>query len=322
MIQERLYIGNWKNIFNMDKEKLLGWTPHIEVLIRRIYYSNNTLIEKFKNKRSVESGRVVPETTVSADKSKIFSYIESLNIKKGDILIVHSSSDEMNKVGIEPIELIKYLRSLIGEEGTLVLPAFPLFANDKEKVYNPRRTLCSTGLMPNLFIRMPGVIRSQFPWNSLAAQGPHAEKMMQNNLQTDLAHGIGSAWEYCMNNNAKILLLGVKSSHTTTMVHAAEDILDDKWPIADWYENQSIIVKNKNEEKCINIRVRKQKWVKYNASWYRSTQLKKNRLLSEIEVEGFNIGFIEDSKKMVDFIIDRTLKHKAFFSVPERCYKK
>ena len=156
----------------------------------------------------------------------------------------------------------------------------------------------------------------------MAAKGPLAEEMMENNLCTDLAHGKGSAWEFAMNHSAKILLLGVKSCHTTTMVHVAEDILDEKWPIEGWYEKKSFIVKNGTEVKQVNIRVRKQEWAKYNASWYRSSQFIKNSILSEQSVEGFSVGFIYDSRKMVDFIIERTLNHKPFFVVPKRCYKK
>ena len=61
------------------------------------------------------------------------------------------------------------------------------------------------------------------------------EKNNNQNLNIDLAHGVGSAWHFCAENNAKILLLGTKASKSLTMVHVAEDILDDRWPIKDWY---------------------------------------------------------------------------------------
>ena len=41
----------------------------------------------------------------------------------------------------------------------------------------------------------------------------------------------------------------------------------------------------------------------------------------EEQVEGLNIGFIENSQTMVEYIIERTMKHKPFFVVPKRCYK-
>ena len=317
----------------MNKEKLLGVTPLPELIIRKIYYSDNFVVKKIMLFLKTKSFRkkMEQQNDLLEDSAKwdyIKKHIENLNIQKGDILIVHSSTDELSKIGINPNEVLQFLYELVGESGTLAIPCFPLYDNksyDASRnayVYNPKRTICSTGMLPNLFMRTKGVCRSQFPWNTLAAKGPLAESMMEHNMSTDLPHGKGSAWEFCMNHNAKILLLGVKSSHTTTMVHVAEDILDKEWPIDDWYEERLFIVKDGSCEVEKQIRVRKQKWAKYNASWYRSNKFIKMGILNEEEVEGFNIGFIEDSKAMVDFIIERTLKHKSFFVVPKRCYKK
>lgn len=318
----------------MNKEQFLGITPLPELIIRRLYYSNNVIIKRgigyIKRKSSKEKSNLRNDLLDKSEKwESVKKYIESLSINKGDLLIVHSSTDELLKIGVNPNEVLQFLFDIVGETGTIAVPCFPLYDNrnyDSERdayIYNPKRTICSTGMLPNFFVRTRGVIRSDFPWNTLAAKGPLAEKMMEYNMETDLAHGKGSAWEFCMNHNAKVLLLGVKSSHTTTMVHVAEDILDEQWPIDDWYEKRLFIIKKGNEETEKLIRVRKQEWAKYNASWYRTNEFFKMGILKEEEIEeGFNVGFIEDSKRMVDFIIERTLKHKPFFVVPKRCYKK
>lgn len=313
----------------MDLEKFFGSSPFFEITIRKLYYSDNPVIEMIKKKLKSKGTISKRQSEISNDKyrDEIIRYIEDLHISKGDILIVHSSAEQLSDNAIDAKCLFAMLRGLIGDEGTLVIPAFPLYTDksvdsDGNYIYNPGRTLCSTGLIPNLFLRQQGVVRSQFPWNTLAAQGPRAAEMMEHNFETDLAHGKGSAWEYCYRNHAKILLLGVRSSHTTTMVHVAEDILDEKWPVDGWYENKRIVLQTKQEERIIPIRVRKPYWARYNASWYRSYCLKKDGILSEKQINGFNIGFIEDSKMLVDYIVDRTLEHRPFFVVPKRCYKK
>lgn len=313
----------------MDKEGILGITPWIELTIRKAYYSEKPLLKKIFNKIKSREGNKGPVAPVEDDSKwhKVKEYIWSLGINPGDILIVHTSAEELSKIGANPKEVLEYLGDVVGEKGTLAIPCFPLYDDknyDKDHnmyVYDPRRTICSTGLLPNLFIRTRGVVRSQFPWNTLAAKGPLAGEMMEHNLESDLAHGKGSAWQFAMEHGAKILLLGVKSSHTTTMVHVAEDVLDEKWPIDGWYERRSFIIRNGTEESQVDIRVRKSEWAKYNASWFRSLQFKKQGILKEELVEGFNVGFIEDSKRMVDYIIERTLSHKPFFVVPKRCYK-
>ena len=311
----------------MDKEKLLGWTPYIEVFIRKVYYSDNKLIKKIAGKRKTKA--VDSREQIKKDMSaEVYDSLKKLDIEKGDILIIHTSKDELDKVGVNAIELLKFLRNIVGEEGTLVLPAFPLYNEmnfDEAKgmyIYNPQKTVCSTGMLPNIFLRMPKVIRSSFPWNSLAAQGPHAEEMFKNELQSDLAHGRSSAWNYCMEHKAKVLLLGVKASHTTTMVHVAEDILDEDWPVRDWYEDKTVLLEENGSKQEFKLRIRKQEWVKYNASWYRSNQFKKKGILSEYQIGGCNIGFVKDSKGMVDYVIQQTRKHKGFFRVPRRFYKK
>ena len=314
----------------MNKEKYLGFTPWIELFIRGIYYSDSAIFRKIVQKKKLnhKHSSIALSNEVQNNKwNAIKNHIDSLNIHDGDILIVHSSAEALYNIGINPKEALDYLLSLVGEHGTLVIPCFPLYdeknfdIEKKKYICNPKGTICSTGLIPNLFLRMPGVIRSKFPWNTLAAKGPLAGQMMMANLETDLAHGKNSAWEFCMNHNAKILLLGVKSSHTTTMVHVAEDLLDEKWPIDNWYEFRTFIIKEGQLETEKSIRIRKQKWVKYNASWYRSNQLIKHGILLEESIEGFNVGYISDSKSLVDFIIQRTLEHRPFFVVPKRCYK-
>lgn len=313
----------------MDVEKFFGNSPYFEISIRKLYYSDNAVIRMLTKRlqRKAISLKKTSEVLNIEYKNEIIRYIENLRISKGDILIVHSSAEQLSNYAIDAKCLFSLLRKQIGDEGTLVIPAFPLYKDqsagfDGNNIYNPKRTLCSTGLIPNIFIRQPGVVRSLFPWNTLAAQGPRAIEMMEHNLETDLAHGKGSAWEFCYRNHAKILLLGVKSSHTTTMVHVAEDILDEKWPIDGWYENKQIVLQTSQEKRIVPIRVRKLYWAKYNASWYRSHCLRKDNILSEKQIDGFNIGFIEDSKVLVDYIVDRTLAHRPFFVVPKRCYKR
>ena len=57
---------------------------------------------------------------------RIFEWIDSLGIKKGDILIVHSSMEGLRKAAPDPKRIIDYLLQLVGEEGTLVIPTFPV----------------------------------------------------------------------------------------------------------------------------------------------------------------------------------------------------
>lgn len=313
-------------------KSILGISPYPELLIRRLYYSTdkfaklkNKLLSKGTNKRGINN-----KNTRKIDSFQmIVDYIKSLDINKGDILIVHSSMDSLSLTGVSPKQYIDMLLDLVGEEGTLVIPAFPLYRDRDLKnfngetvyIYNPNRIPSSTGMIPNIFLRYPGVIRSNFPWNSLCAKGKYAEAMMENNMDTDLVHGKNSAWAFCLEHHAKILLLGVHANHTTTAVHAAEDLMDEEWPVANWYERTKFLVKTNSQEQIMDIRIRKQFWSRFVTSHYRSRVFIKNNLLKETEIEGINIGFIPDSKAMVDFLIDCAKEGKLFFKVPRKYLK-
>ena len=213
---------------------------------------------------------------------------------------------------------------LIGVNGTLVMPAFPIYKtdilndNEIEHLYDTRLKICSTGILSNVFLRYPKVVRSEFPYNTLAAKGPLANDMIKNNLNSDLAFGKESSWYFCKQKEAKIILLGVSSNNTTTMVHVAEDLLDNKWPIKNWYVKRKIRINNGSNILTKTIRIRNQFWARYNASYFRTKCFLKEGLLKEWEFEGVNFGIINNSSNLVDYIVNRALNNKLFFKVPRK----
>ncbi|WP_220768832.1 AAC(3) family N-acetyltransferase, partial [Shewanella sp. MBTL60-007] len=94
---------------------ILEKSPWLEVFIRRIYY--------FVKERGLFNGdknATKSNIRVKADFSLLKNYLLSLGIKKGDILIVHSSYDELKSFDVNPVVIISFLRGLVGDEGTLV----------------------------------------------------------------------------------------------------------------------------------------------------------------------------------------------------------
>lgn len=300
---------------------ILGIFPYLEMYIRRLYYNSNFLL-KLKKTKKIKAHQL-PSVSLGLYE-KVVEHIKELGIKKGDILIVHSSMDGLAATGASAKQYIDMLLELVGDEGTLVLPAFPLFKTEKDQgvlKYDPKRTVCSTGMMPNIFIRYPGVIRSVFPINTLAAKGKHAEKMMCDNLQGDLAHGKHSSWEYCVEHNAKILFIGLKAYNRNTVVHAAEELLDSEWPIKDWFEKKQYLVKRTHGEELITIRQRKQFWSRYLTLHYRYKIFVKERLLNETNIDGLCIGYIPDSKQVVDFLMSHARQGELMYHIPQKYWK-
>jgi len=306
---------------NSKIKKVFELFPQFEIFIRQLYYSNTTVYKKLKLSKPKTKVKysVIPNLF-----DKIKNKINMLGIENGDILIVHSSMDKLYSLGVSSKNILDYLIEKVGDRGTLVLPVYPIINRnnlvDRQK-YDVKKTVCSTGMIPNIFLRYSEVVRSEFPYNSLAAKGKKASEMMKNNLKSDLAHGPNSSWEYCINNHAKVLFLGVEAYHTATIVHAVEDLLDKEWPISDWYEEKQYIIKNENSEKIFTARIRKQYWSRFLTEHYTAKVFEDKLLLKRLKIEGIPIEYIPDSKKLIDFLINETKTGKLYLKIPKKYWK-
>lgn len=307
--------------------KLMEMFPITEVWARKLY--------KLLNKHRKSMKRLANGRNIVVDKkphlfADIINAVKSLGVEKGDILIVHSSMDRLKAVDAVPNQYIDALLELVGQEGTLVFPAFPHFRDqDKYKngpeelyIYNPKKTPSWTGLLPNVFCRYSGVIRSECPFNPLAALGKHAQEMFSGELLDDLAHGKASAWAYCVDKRAKILYLGLNVTDADTIVHVAEDVMDEEWPIHDWYEKKSFLVKRSTGDQVITIRCRRAFWHQYFTAQYSGRIIRKNGFIKERTVEGIPVGLIGDSKEFVSFLIEQARHRKLFYQIPNKYWKK
>ena len=290
--------------------------PFLEVLSKKII-KRDGFLWRYLRKHSLSSG---DET--KHDSSEYYNLINNCGIAKGDIVIVHSSMEEMSKFDINAVDLINHLLTVIGPTGTLVIPAFPYYKEKKEVLeYDKNKTLCWTGLLPNIFLRFPDVIRSEFPYNSLAAKGLHASEMMKNNLLDDKIFGPHSAWAYCTEHHAKVLFLGTPAFHTTTVSHICEDLLGDKWPIKNFHRKQKFLLKDGEETKLFEAYIRNEFWFDYNTSYHRTYLLKKKGLLKDTNCHGVYFGYITDVNDVVTYLSDLALNGKPMYYVPRK-YRK
>lgn len=311
----------------------------LEVWCRRISMSSPKIRKFFKKlykrilggkRPSGEGAALDTQEKQLESRTALFNYLESLGVQNGDILIVHSDFDVLKKTGIKPKEIIDFLLKLVGEEGTLVFPAYPvttrpdIFAkqNTEKLVYDPKRTPSWTGLLPNVFCMYPGVVRSQFPYNSLAAKGKHAEAMMEGNLDGLYPHEKNSAWGYCIEHHAKILFISAEMIRSNTLNHATEDYMADRWPIDNWYEDKEYIVKTDQGEIPKKIKVFSGKWTKYSRPNRLVYLMCKKGLALEARVKGVYVGFIPDSKKYLNEQIRMAEKGWIRYMVPKKYYKK
>ena len=296
--------------------------PFLEICSKKLM--GHGRLRYYLKKKALHVASKKQRPTLEA-KEQVFNALNRLDINQGDILILHSSMDELALVGIDAVELIKYFVARLGDNGTLVIPTFPLYSPNATSstplVYDKNRTLCWTGLLPNIFLCFPNVMRSEFPYNTLAAVGKHAGEMMRNNLEDMKAYGPHSAWVYCTNHHAKVLLLGTPAFHTMTISHIPEDLMGDKWPIKNFHIEKNFILKTPEGDKQFTALIRDEKWATYLKSYQRTRMLRKKGLLYETIFVGIYVGFVKDSKAVVDFLTERALRKKTMYYVPKRFIK-
>src|SRR5882757_3205608 len=81
-----------------------------------------------------------------------------LGVTPGRTLWVQSSWNEFYNVPMRPSEVIGLLRDLLGPNGTLAMPAFPI-DQDPTKVFLVDKAPVYTGLLCEIFRRSSGVSR-------------------------------------------------------------------------------------------------------------------------------------------------------------------
>ncbi len=299
---------------NHNIEKILEHIPVAEVAAR-------LMLDRNKNKEKIKKqiDYTAPmEKTVSLDQFE--TVLKTTGIGAGDIVIVHSSMGGMRCLNASPMQILQSLQKLVGPEGTVVFPVFPceLVRNEAGRlVYDMKRSKIWTGLLPFVFLKMKGTVRSRFPFNSLSANGRYAEKMMEKELESDLAHGKNSAWGFCVEKHAKVLYLGVHVWQADTLLHVAEDYMDTEWPIHNWYKLIDYTVYSGSEKLAdLTVRCRDGKWHKYFASYHSGYVLRKNHLIQSYDCGELIIETIPDSKLFTDFVINQAKNGKTFYHFP------
>lgn len=295
----------------------------LEVFARRIA----TILSPIKKALKRKTNKDKKAMKGSDSKKSIADFkacLKKCNIVPGDIVLIHSSTDGLQSLQMKPNEIVDLIMEIF-KGATVVFATFPIEPRKPKEVYkyNPNKTMCWTGMLPNAFLQKPGIVRSLTPYNSLAAYGELTNDMMKDNILSETPHGEHSAWYYCYTHHAKILFVGTTSRESNTMaIHMVPDVMKEKWPIKDWYEKRQyqIVDNQKVLEKTLFIQ--KGFWYRYVNEYKTDKVLKDSGYLKIIKSGETSIEIVNDSFEMLNFLINRCENNQLMYSIPKKYYKK
>ncbi len=178
-------------------------------------------------------------------KADIIKSLVDIGIKPEDTLLVHSSMKAIGEIegGAETVldAFIEYM-----QEGLLIFPTHTWEQiNENYNVYNPKTEPSCVGILTNLFLKRPGVIRSLHPTHSVAALGQGAKAYTAGEEQWDTPCPRQGCWGKLYDRKAKILFLGC-DLRRNTYLHSVEEWNNIPLRLDNKYQHLKIV--NWNDE--------------------------------------------------------------------------
>ncbi|MFF2267348.1 aminoglycoside N(3)-acetyltransferase [Cellulosimicrobium cellulans] len=179
------------------------------------------------------------ESLVLVSSSDIVTGLGALGLGRGDVAIVHASLSAFGVVPGGEQVVLQALREVVGQEGTLVMPAQSWQLCDPDFLDDPAYDAAtrarirdglpvfdvdltptrSMGALAEVFRAQPTTRRSSHPHRSFAAQGPLAEHIVRTHPLQD-PFGPGSPLDRLVELDAMAVLLGVGFDKCTALHHA------------------------------------------------------------------------------------------------------
>ena len=159
------------------------------------------------------------------NKNDLIEHIRTMGIEPDDTLLIHSSMKAIGKVenGADTVldAFIEYLA-----DGLLIFPTHTWRQiNEDYNVFDVVNEPSCVGILTNLFMKRPGVIRSWHPTHSVAALGRDAQQYTAGEERFDTPCPRDGCWGKLYDRKGKILFLGAPTTRNT-IIHGVEEWAD------------------------------------------------------------------------------------------------
>lgn len=155
---------------------------------------------------------------------KLIDAFARLGIERGDHLLVHSSLRSLGDVPDRAAAVTGALTELLGESGTLLLPALSYeTVTPASPYFSVTDTRSCVGWLSEYFRHQPGVRRSMHPTHSVCARGAESGYFLENHGLDRTPCGPNSPFRKLRDAGGTILFLGCGLRPNTSM-HGVEEL--------------------------------------------------------------------------------------------------
>lgn len=296
-------------------DRALAHFPSLEVAVRLAYWRIEPLHMLGNAIRGMAERRPVSQVDFSLKLEEVLSALRGFGIAEGDVLIVHSAFSALRPTGLSPVEVVRTLKSFVGDAGTLAMPSMPQIEHEPQGLakfddaayeqifeFDLRSDRIITGALPRALLTAPAAVRSRHPGNNMVALGPSAAAIMEGNLEGSAPSPCGphSSWAHCYRLGAKIVALGVDLVHSLTMIHVAEEAFPG-WPVPGWFRERRYRVRDENFDQVVTVRERRHEWSQHYAERAFSRDLYVAGVAKSARIGGLDIHFCA-AADLVDFL--------------------
>jgi len=162
---------------------------------------------------------------------KLVEDLRALGISKGDFLCIHSSMSRCGFVSGGAETFITSFQEIVGVEGTLMVPTFTGgnstlgYVKTNPPPFDVALTSCTTGRINEIFMKMPGAVRSHHPTHSVSAWGRLAQVLVKDHHLSQTPFGPHTPYARLVENKGKVVLINVNAN---SLVHHIQELID--WP--------------------------------------------------------------------------------------------
>lgn len=192
----------------------------------------------------------------------LLEQLHHMGINQHGVVLIHSSMKSLGEVEGGADTVLNVLEEYM-KDGLLVLPTHTWAnINTSNPTFYVEESPSCIGILPEIFRKRPGVIRSWHPTHSVAALGKDAEIFTAGDERFDTPCARGSAWGKLLDQQATILLVGV-DFRRNTFIHGVEEWLDIPGRMTEDHEKLKTVLADGTEIEVPSRRHSGESWSEY-----------------------------------------------------------